>query len=154
MTVGPVVVAVGLLLLSRVHAGASYFSAVLPALVVFGLGLALTVAPLTATVLAAVDEAHLGAGSGVNNAVARIAGLLAVAVLPTAAGIRIGGPAGDFSAGFSRAMVISAVLCLAGAAIAFATIRTATRVAPATQASVLHPCHDPCLAEEPGASAA
>lgn len=71
MTVGPLVMAVGTLLLLRVGAGSSYWSDVLPGLVVFGLGLALLVAPLTATVLAAVPDEHAGIASGVNNAVAR-----------------------------------------------------------------------------------
>ncbi|MGH2719828.1 MAG: MFS transporter, partial [Actinomycetota bacterium] len=83
MTLGPLIVAGGFLLLARVQPGESYAATVLPGLVVFGLGLSVTVAPLTAAVLAAVDELHLGVGSAVNNAVARLAGLLAVAVLPT-----------------------------------------------------------------------
>src|SRR5207302_5244156 len=76
MTVGPMVVAAGMLLFRRVVPGASYASAVLPAAVVLGLGLSITVAPLTAAVLAAVEERHLGVGSAVNNAVARVAGLV------------------------------------------------------------------------------
>ena len=71
----------------RINPGDSYLSAVLPAVIVFGIGLTLVVAPVTATVLAAVDSSHAGIASGVNNAVARVAGLLAVAVIPTAAGI-------------------------------------------------------------------
>ena len=82
MTVGPIVIAIGLLLFTRIAPGQSYVGAVLPAAIVFGLGLSCTVAPLTATVLASVDDAELGVASGVNNAAARLAGLLAVAVLP------------------------------------------------------------------------
>lgn len=82
MTAGPLVAAAGLLLLLRVGAGASYLLDVLPAVVVFGLGLSLTVAPLTATVLDSAEDRHAGVASGVNNAVARAAGLLAVAVIP------------------------------------------------------------------------
>ena len=78
------------MLIVRIVPGASYPEAVLPAVVVFGLGLAITVAPLTAAVLAAVSDNHAGTASGVNNAVARLAGLLAVVVLPVAAGMRAG----------------------------------------------------------------
>ncbi len=81
MTVGPIVGGVGLLLMLRVGAGADYVSEVLPAILVFGLGLAATVAPLTATVLDSVEERHVGIASGVNNGIARVAGLLAIAVL-------------------------------------------------------------------------
>jgi EmrB/QacA subfamily drug resistance transporter len=81
MGLGPIVAGIGLLLLLRVDAEADYWSQVLPALVTFGVGLASTVAPLTATVLGAVDESRSGLASGVNNAISRIAGLLAVAVL-------------------------------------------------------------------------
>ncbi|HYF28182.1 MAG TPA: MFS transporter [Baekduia sp.] len=81
MGVGPLVAGGGLLLLLRADAGATYVSDVLPAVVVFGVGLAMTVAPLTATVLAAADQRHAGVASGINNAVARVAGLLAIAVV-------------------------------------------------------------------------
>jgi len=83
MGVGPLVASVGLFLLLRVHGDAPFTSELLPGLVVFGLGLAMTVAPLTATVLGAVSSEHSGVASGVNNAIARIAGLLAVAALGT-----------------------------------------------------------------------
>jgi EmrB/QacA subfamily drug resistance transporter len=78
---GPIVAGAGLLLLTRVGAHAPYASSMLPGVLVFGLGMAATVAPLTATVLAAVEPHHSGVASGVNNAVARIAGLLAIAAL-------------------------------------------------------------------------
>jgi EmrB/QacA subfamily drug resistance transporter len=81
MTVGPIVAGLGLLLLLRVDAGADYPSQVLPAVLVFSLGLAATVAPLTATVLDSVEERHVGIASGINNGVSRVAGLLAIAVL-------------------------------------------------------------------------
>jgi EmrB/QacA subfamily drug resistance transporter len=80
MGLGPLVAAAGLALLLRVDAKPDYLGEVLPALIVFGLGLSMTVAPLTSTVLAAVDETHAGVASGVNNAIARIAQLLAIAV--------------------------------------------------------------------------
>ncbi len=81
MTVGPIVGGIGLLLLLRVGASADYVTDVLPAILVFGLGLSATVAPLTATVLDSVEERHVGIASGVNNGIARVAGLLAIAVL-------------------------------------------------------------------------
>jgi EmrB/QacA subfamily drug resistance transporter len=81
MTAGPIVGGLGLLLLLRVDTGASYPVDVLPGLLVFGVGLSATVAPLTATVLDSVDEHRVGIASGVNNGVSRVAGLLAIAVL-------------------------------------------------------------------------
>jgi EmrB/QacA subfamily drug resistance transporter len=81
MTAGPIVGGLGLLLMLRVGSGADYLTDVLPAILVFGLGLAATVAPLTATVLDSVQERRVGIASGVNNGVSRVAGLLAIAVL-------------------------------------------------------------------------
>lgn len=116
MSIGPVVTGLGLVLLVRVGADAEYAKHVLPAVVVLGLGLSIVVAPLTATVLAAAPAEHAGAASAVNNDVARAAGLIAVAVLPAAAGI--GGSAylqpGAFDAGFDKAVMISGVLCVLG----------------------------------------
>jgi MFS family permease len=125
MTVGPLLAAAGLLLLSRVGRDASYVADVLPGALVFGAGLTLLVAPLTATVLASAEDRFAGVASGVNNAVARAAGLLAVAVVPVLAGI-----GGDdytdpdaFSSGFRTAMMICAALLLAGAVIAALAVR-------------------------------
>ena len=87
MTAGPIVAAAGVAGLARIGPDASYLVDVLPPVSVFGAGLALTVAPLTATALASVAESRAGLASGVNNAVARIGGLLAVAVLPLVAGL-------------------------------------------------------------------
>jgi EmrB/QacA subfamily drug resistance transporter len=81
MSAGPIVGGLGLLMLIRVGVNPSYATEILPALIVFGLGLAATVAPLTTTVLNAVDEHNAGIASGVNNSIARVAGLLAIAVL-------------------------------------------------------------------------
>ena len=87
MTIGPIVAGAGLALLARVGAHASYLADVLPAVLVFALGLSATVAPLTATALAAAPARQVGVASAVNNDIARAAGLLAVAVLPGLAGI-------------------------------------------------------------------
>ncbi|MPY95902.1 MAG: DHA2 family efflux MFS transporter permease subunit [Acidimicrobiia bacterium] len=154
MSVGPLLMAAGQLLLADVEDGDGYLIGVFPALVVLGLGLALTVAPLTAAVMAAVDERRVGVGSGVNNAVARVAGLLAVALLPAVAGIDLDGGDGEaFTAGFARGLRMSAGLCVVGGAIAFATIRRAAPVRPTSQASADQPCNDGSLLEpSPAAS--
>ena len=124
MTVGPLVSAGGLLLMLRIGAGASYAVDVLPAVVVFGLGLALTVAPLTATVLAAASDRNAGVASGINNAVARTAGLLAVAGLPVLAGLSGEDyrSATAFDDGFSTAIALAAGLLVLGAVLAALTI--------------------------------
>lgn len=142
MTVGPVVAGAGLALMARVDPGAGYAGTVLPAVLVFGLGLSITVAPLTATVLASVPDSEAGVASGTNNAVARIAGLLAVAVLPVAAGI--GPRAGSLGAGFDRAMLIAAALCALGGAVSAVTITSARRVRHQIRPGVNHACGDPC----------
>ena len=115
---------IGLALLARLGPDSGYLTGVLPAVGVFALGLAGTVAPLTATVLAAAPERQVGIASAVNNAVARTAGLLAVAVLPALAGITpsaLAHPAA-LSAGFHRAVLIAAGLCIAGGLLAGLTI--------------------------------
>jgi EmrB/QacA subfamily drug resistance transporter len=124
MTVGPLLMGAGLLLMLRIEPGSSYVSAVLPAVVVLGLGLVATVAPLTATVLSSVEDHHAGIASGVNNAIARSAQLMAVAAIPIAAGIT-----GDsyrdpvaFSNGFGNALWISALLAVAGGVLAWFTL--------------------------------
>jgi EmrB/QacA subfamily drug resistance transporter len=124
LTVGPLVIAAGMLLMSRIEPGDDYVTGVLPGIVVFGLGLTLVVAPVTATVLAAADSRHSGIASGINNAVARVAGLLAVAVLPIIAGIT-----GDafydpdsMADGFRTAMMATAALAALGGLLAWLTI--------------------------------
>jgi len=124
LTVGPLIIAAGLLLMLRIDPGDGYVGSVLPAVIVFGLGLTFVVAPVTATVLAAVDASHSGIASGVNNAVARVAGLLAVAVVPLIAGLT-----GDkfyeptkMTHGFHVGMVVCAVLAAIGAVVAWTTI--------------------------------
>ena len=124
MTAGTAICAAGLLLMTRIGAHASYVTDVLPAVTVFGLGLSMTVAPLTATVLASADVRHAGVASGVNNTVARAAGLLAVAGLPAVAGLGAAAyhSAILFSAGFRTAMVICACLLVAGSVLSALTI--------------------------------
>lgn len=143
MTVGPLVAAAGLALMARITPGASYLGAVLPAVAVFGLGLAITVAPLTAAVLATVPEDLAGTASGVNNAIARLAGLLAVAVLPVAAGIHagIGEPLGR---SFAIAMLIAAAVAASGGIVAVVTIHTGVGVTHQILPGVNNACQDPC----------
>ncbi|MFD3661314.1 MFS transporter [Streptomyces sp. NPDC058659] len=126
LTVGPLLCAAGMLLMLRVGEDASYVQDVLPAVTVLGLGMTALVAPLTATVLASVDVARAGLASGINNAAARAAGLLAVAALPLLAGM---GPeaylsAEEFDETFRRAMPMCAGILVVGAVLAWTTMRT------------------------------
>jgi EmrB/QacA subfamily drug resistance transporter len=125
MTAGLVLAAAGMALTFRIGPHASYLADVLPAAVVFGLGLSATVAPLTATVLATADVQHAGVASGVNNAVARAASLLAVAAIPPAVGLTgtaYTDPA-RFNAGFHTAMGFAAILLALGAVLTLFTVR-------------------------------
>jgi EmrB/QacA subfamily drug resistance transporter len=130
MSAGPVVVGCGLALLTRVANGGGYASHVLPGVAVFGAGLAITVAPLTATAMASAPAEHAGLASAVNNDVARAAGLIAVAIIPVAAGIT--GTSylhpHQLSAGFRTAVLIAAAMCGAGGLLGAVTIRN-----PATE---------------------
>jgi EmrB/QacA subfamily drug resistance transporter len=148
MTVGPLFMAGGFLLMRRIEPGVGYFTEVLPGVVVLGIGLVCTVAPLTATVLNSVEDHHAGIASGVNNAVARSAQLMAVAAIPLAAGIT-----GDsyrdpmsFKSSFMTAMVISAVLAVAGSVLAWVTLgdRTSRRTTPVAATTHRH-----CSLESP-----
>jgi EmrB/QacA subfamily drug resistance transporter len=143
MTLGPLLVAAGFVLYTRIGPGSDYLTDILPGMLVFAFGLTLTVAPLTATVLAAAPVEHIGVASAVNNDVARTAGLLAVAVLPVAAGIS-GADALEparFNDGFRMAALIAAALCVAGGLISWFGIRNPTpepapaEPVPATEAA-------------------
>jgi EmrB/QacA subfamily drug resistance transporter len=129
MSVGPLIVAAGMILFARIDASGSYLLQVLPAVLVFGLGLAVTVAPLTSTVLDAAPTHEAGVASAVNNDVARAASLLAVAILPPAAGIT--GTSyldpNQLSEGFRNAVFIAAALCASGGLLAALTIRNPPR---------------------------
>lgn len=125
LTVGPLILGGSMVLMAGIGASDSYVTGVLPAMVVAGIGLTITVAPVTATVLAAADERHSGVASGINNAVARTAQLLAVAALPVIAGL-----SGDdfqdpdaFAPGFRIAMLVAAGLSVVGGLISTAAIR-------------------------------
>ncbi|MFC4466174.1 MFS transporter [Streptomyces xiangluensis] len=125
LTVGPLLCAAGMLLMLRVGTDASYVLDVLPALLVLGLGMVALVAPLTATVLASVDNSRAGLASGINNAAARAAGLVAVAALPLLAGMGSEAyrSASAFDDAFTRAMPLCAGILVVGAVVAFTTVR-------------------------------
>lgn len=121
MTVGPLIMAVGALLLLTVSPSFDYWWQVLPSMLLFGLGLATTVSPLTAAILGAADHSRSGIASAVNNAVARIAGLLIVAALAS-----ITGGALDLE-GFHRAAIVTAVLLVVGGLVSLVGIQNPTR---------------------------
>ena len=149
MTVGPVVLGVGLVMLSGVGSGDDYLTAVLPGVVVFGIGMTIFVAPLTTTVLGAVPDQRAGLASAVNNAVARLAQLLSSAALPAAAGLSAStavGP-GAFSEGYQTAMLIAAAVAAAGGLIAWVTIRGRDPRAAARHPSPGQAC-TACLADD------
>ncbi|WP_136052419.1 MFS transporter [Microbacterium sp. K36] len=117
MTIGPLIMAVGALMLLTVNAAFDYWGQVLPAMIVMGLGLSLTVAPLTAAILGAIDENHSGIASAVNNAVSRVAGLLVVAMLSTIVGGTL-----DLD-GFHNAAWVTAALLVLGGVVSWIGIR-------------------------------
>ncbi|MBM7771527.1 EmrB/QacA subfamily drug resistance transporter [Actinokineospora baliensis] len=120
LVLGPLVIAAAMLLMTRITPGASYWGSVLPSVLLFGLGLSIVVAPVTATVLAAAPDRYAGMASGVNNAVARTGGLLAVAVLPAAAGLT-GAAYTDptaLTSGWRTALLICAGLAAVGGLLA------------------------------------
>ncbi len=142
MTVGPIVMGGGVALMHGLGKGDSYLTDVLPGVVVFGIGMTIFVAPLTTAVLAALPDRQAGIASAVNNAVARIAQLMASAALPAAAGLSAGTAvaSAEFSAGFDRAMLITAGIAVAGGVISFLTIRGGrVRPDPGTAAAAADP---------------
>jgi EmrB/QacA subfamily drug resistance transporter len=124
MGFGPLIAGVGILGLVRLDSDFSYGLELLPPLILFSVGLSMTVAPLTATVLADADETDAGIASGVNNAVARVAGLLGIAIV----GAAIAGPSNELDlSGFRTSMAITAALILAGGVIGLVGIRNVAR---------------------------
>jgi EmrB/QacA subfamily drug resistance transporter len=151
MTAGTATCAAGLLLLTRIGVHASYLADVLPAVIVFGLGLSLTVAPLTATVLASADVRQAGVASGVNNAVARAAGLLAVAGLPALVGLTSADyhSAAAFGSSFRTAMIVCAALLVCGSVLSALMIDNNV-LRPVPQRAVPEPeCRTCCAVSGP-----
>jgi EmrB/QacA subfamily drug resistance transporter len=150
MTVGPLLAALAALLLAwRVDRSTSYLVDVLPAVSLFGLGMAFTVAPLTATVLAAAPDRHAGIASGVNNAVARVAGLLAVAALPLLVGLNGAAYAdpGRLLPAYRSAMLICSGLLALGGLLAALLVRSPTPVPDEARAE---PRRYSCPVDGPG----
>jgi EmrB/QacA subfamily drug resistance transporter len=137
MTVGPIVAGAGMLLFMRLDPGASYPADVLPSVLLFGLGMSMTVAPLTATVLDSVSPRRVGIASGVNNGVSRVAGLLAIAVLGAVIsahfGARLDSELGSRTAGGGAARSGAAGAPADGAAVGSVSGRAPAR-GPATEA--------------------
>jgi MFS family permease len=128
LTVGPLVAAAGMALLARIGTGSSYVTDVLPATLVWALGMALLVAPLTSAALAAAGEQRAGIAAALNNEAARVAGLVGVALVPALGGIAgtaYRDPA-SFGHGFRVAVLACAALCAAGGVVAWVTLGAAT----------------------------
>jgi EmrB/QacA subfamily drug resistance transporter len=117
MTIGPIIMGLSTLLLLLVSKDFNYWWQVLPALVLFGIGLTITVSPLTSAILGSIDTERSGIASAVNNAVARVAGLIVIAMIA----IIIGGQL-DLD-GFHRAAIVTAAMLIAGGLVSFAGIR-------------------------------
>jgi MFS family permease len=137
LTIGAVLVGAGLLLMAQIHRGDRFLPAVLPALIVFGVGLGVLITPITATVLASVDSRHSGIASAINNELSRLGQMIAVAALPLAAGLSgaaFEDPAA-MAAGFPVAMAVAAGVSFAAALLAWTTISSdvLSRSGPATQ---------------------
>jgi len=136
MAVGPLVAAAGYLLMTRVSEPVELWTQLLPGLVVFGLGLSMTVSPLTAAILAAVEPAQSGIGSAINNAISRIAGLVAVALT----GVIVGGRM-DFG-GFRFGLDTAAALLVVAGLISLVGIRNGEGDYSRVSAEAAAVCHD------------
>lgn len=121
MTVGPLIAAVGFVLMLRVDQHVEYWAQLLPGIVLFGLGLAVTVSPLTSAVLGAIDSRQAGIASAVNNMVARVAGLVGIALIGLVAGSHLD------VAGFHRAVFVTAALLAAGGIVSAIGIQNPSR---------------------------
>ena len=119
MTLGPLLGAGGFLSMLRVDDTVTYWTDLLPGVLVFGLGLSVTVAPLTSAILGSIEKNRAGIGSAVNNAVARIAGLIAIAGLGFATGTHLDTP------GFHKGLIATALLLAVGGVVSFVGIRNA-----------------------------
>ena len=136
MTAGPIVAGVGLVWLASVGPGTTFTPTVLGGATIFAIGMVLTVSPLTATVMGALDDRLAGIASGVNNAASRGAGLIAVALVPVVVGLHTHSPATVFTAAYRNAVWICAGLCVLGGVISWMTIRNPDPVGADGQAGM------------------
>ena len=123
LVIGPLLLAAALLVLSRLDADADWLTDVAPGAILFGLALVAFVAPLTASVMGSVDDAHVSTASGVNNAVARTGGLLAVALIPALAGLTTAAGAAEVTDAFRTAMRLTAGLAVLAAVVSAVGLR-------------------------------
>jgi MFS family permease len=146
MGAGPVVAGAGIALFARIDASADYLSQVLPAVLLFGLGLSLTVAPLTATVLGGVPESEAGMASAINNAVARIGSLLAVAAIGALVATQLGGSGTSFGsvATATAEHALHVAVIVTGALVAFGGVLSAI--------GIENPRHEVAAVDCPGGS--
>jgi EmrB/QacA subfamily drug resistance transporter len=143
MVAGMLAVAGSLALLSQADPGAAYASAILPGVLLWGLGIGLAVTPLTAAVLAAVGDTDLGEASAINDAASRVGGVVAIAVVPALIGAGTGGLAGALADGYQDAMIVMAGLCVAGAlvtAVFVSDARADADAPPLTPHPQVHGC--------------
>jgi EmrB/QacA subfamily drug resistance transporter len=142
MTVGPLLCAVGLALLTLVEPGRSYVEAVLPGMLVFATGLTLTVAPLTTTALSSVASHLAGVASGVNNAVARTGSLVAVAAIPVIAGFTAGEAVDDTTLldGYANVLWACSGIAVIAGIVSAVWIRRIEPEAPPTETPEYHCC--------------
>ena len=124
MTAGPLIAAVGFFLYVFAGAHPDYWTQILPGVIFFGIGMTITVAPLTSAILGAIDERQAGIGSAINNAVSRVAGLVAIAFIGLIVGPQLG------VEGFQRGMVVTAILLMLGGATSWIGIRNFVEKAP------------------------
>jgi len=129
MTAGPIIGGIGYLMMTWIDQSANYWTQVLPGTIVFGLGLSITVAPLTAAILGSIDAGQAGIGSAINNAVSRVAGLIAVAMLGIIVGATLDAP------GLHRGLMVTGVLLILGGVISFCGIRNLPRDAQVSGSS-------------------
>jgi len=122
MAAGPIIAGIGVLYMLTVTVPTNYWTQLLPGIILFGLGLSITVAPLTSAILGSIKSAQAGIGSAINNAVSRIAGLLAVAVIGVFVGTSL------TLSGFHTGMIICAVLLIAGGIVSAVGIKNPKQV--------------------------